>query len=358
MTARRVVRFVGLLFGVVGGLEYALFIITKGATPGGFGERSAVLVLCSLAGGIFGFFGLEYVTTRPFYWFETRLRQTPLPDLASAIIGLTVGLVLAALAGFFLGWLPYGLNFITSAALALLLGYWGVSLGLGRRDELFAVLRGIPLEAATITVIDTSVVIDGRVVDIAKAGFLRGKMIAPHFMLTELQQVADSADPVRRQRGRRGLEIMEELRRMPGLTVEVSDTDFIAIAEVDEKLLRLAKLVHGAILTTDYNLNKLAKIEGVAVLNVNDLANALKPAVVPGEELVVTPIKEGKEPNQGVAYLVDGTMVVVEGGRPRLNQTFPVRVTSVIQTPAGRMIFAAATAALGSPAAAGRIGHP
>jgi uncharacterized protein YacL len=354
-----VVRFVGLLLGVIGGLEYAIFII--GQTQNlGLAQKGQVLALCSLAGGIFGFFGLEYVTIRPFEWIETRLRRTPLPDLISALSGLVVGLGIAGLAGLFLSGLPFGLGFVASAAMALLFGYWGVTIGLSRREELFAVLRGQPLEAATVTVVDTSAVIDGRIADIARSGFLRGRMVAAQFMLAELQQVADSADPVRRQRGRRGLEIMDELRRLPSVTVEVVETDFFDLDEVDEKLLRLAKQLRGAILTTDYNLNRRAKVESVGVLNINDLANALKPAVVPGEELVVTPIKEGKEPNQGVAYLADGTMVVVEGGRPRLNQTLPVRVTSVIQTPAGRMIFAAVSATVSAPTAGvtRAVGHP
>jgi uncharacterized protein YacL len=189
--------------------------------------------------------------------------------------------------------------------------------------------------------LDTSVLIDGRILDIARTGFVRGTVLAPHFMLAELQNIADSAEAIRRQRGRRGLEIMEDLKHMSDLIVEVSDRDYSDIAEVDHKLIRMAKEEHAAILTTDYNLNKVAQLEGVRVLNINDLANALKPAMVPGEEITVTPIKEGKEPNQGVAYLPDGTMVVIEGARHRLGETMTVAVTSLIQTAAGRMIFAA-----------------
>ncbi|MEA2684762.1 MAG: hypothetical protein QOK05_3090 [Chloroflexota bacterium] len=343
MTARRVVRIAGVLAGVVAGLEYSLFILsqTRFTAP----SSIEIPLLCMLAGAIFGFFGLEYVTLKPFNWMEDKLRETPLPDLATAILGLSVGLLMAALVGYFLRNLPYDLNIVVSAALALLFGYWGLQLGLDRRDEVLALMRGEPLERSRPTLLDTSVVIDGRVVDIARTGFLASRIIAPHFMLVELQTVADSSDSVRRQRGRRGLQILDEMKRLPGLQLEFTDTDYPDIADVDHKLIRLAKEVNGAILTTDYNLNRVASLEGVATLNINDLSNALKPAVVPGEELIVTPLKEGKEHNQGIGYLADGTMVVVEGGRHHLNEALVVAVTSVIQTAAGRMIFAAAQGA-------------
>ena len=348
-TARRVVRFLGLLAGAVGGLEYAIFIQSQAALDAGSTAR--VFLLCSIAGAIFGFFGLEYVTLKPFRWMESKLRVTPLPDLASAIGGLAVALLMAALIGFFLRDLPYGLNIVVGSALAILFGYWGVSIGLGRRDEILALLRGQPLEKATRTLLDTSVIIDGRVVDIARTGFITAKLIAPHFVLTELQQVADSAEAVRRQRGRRGLEILQELKTMPEVTIDFVEDDYPGVMEVDNKLIKLARRLGASILTNDYNLNRVAQLEGIPVLNINDLSNALKPAVVPGEELVVTPLKEGKEHNQGVGYLTDGTMVVVEGGRGRIGQPSRVTVTSVIQTAAGRMIFAATGGAPGVVAA-------
>jgi uncharacterized protein YacL len=357
VTARRVVRIAGVLVGLVAGLEYSLFILsqTRFAAP----SSIEIPMLCMLAGAIFGYFGLEYVTLRPFDWVENKLRATPLPDLATAIGGLAIGLVMAALVGYFLRNLPYDLNIVVSAALALLFGYWGLTLGLGRRDEMFALIRGESLERSHPTLLDTSVVIDGRVVDIARTGFISNRLIAPHFMLVELQMVADSSDSTRRQRGRRGLEILDEMKRLPNLNLEFTDTDYPDIADVDHKLIRLAKETNGSILTTDYNLNRVASLEGVTTLNINDLANALKPAVVAGEVLVVIPLKEGKEHNQGVAYLSDGTMVVVEGGRHRLNEQISVSVTSVIQTAAGRMIFAAVSGAVprlpgGQPASEGR----
>ena len=351
MTAKRVVRTVGLVTGAVGGLEYSLFIQTQTRLTAG--PAVEIPLLCMLAGGIFGFFGLEYVTIKPFNWMETKLRETPIPDLAAALGCLAIGLIMAALVGYFLRDLPFGLNIVVSAALALLFGYWGLTIGLSRRDELVSLFGGQALERVNPVVLDTSVIIDGRVVDIARAGFLHRKLVAPHFMLAELQSVADSAEPVRRARGRRGLEIVEELKTMDNLEVQVTSHDFPDVPEVDHKLIRLAQELGGSILTTDYNLNKVAQLEGVQVLNVNDLANALKPAVVPGEEMTVTPLKDGKEHNQGVGYLGDGTMVVIEGGRNHIGRPMTVTVTSVIQTAAGRMIFAAASAGTNSSSPAG-----
>ena len=177
MTARRVVRFVGLLVGLLGGFEYAIFVLQTTQLPQT--QKAWVLVLCMMAGAIFGFFGLEYITIRPFYTVETKLRETPLPDLVAAIGGLTVGLVLAALAAYFLRDLPFGMNLLVSAALALLFGYWGATIGLSRREELWALVRGWPSERGNHTILDTSVVIDGRVADIAHTGFLDGTLIAP-----------------------------------------------------------------------------------------------------------------------------------------------------------------------------------
>ncbi|MHB8509972.1 MAG: PIN domain-containing protein [Candidatus Dormibacteria bacterium] len=342
MTARRVVRFIGLLIGLVSGLEYALFVITQMRPDTHTGVE--VVLLCMVAGAIFGFFGLEYATYRPFRMVESNLRETPMPELLSGLFGLILGLLLAALAAFFVRLLPYGLNFVASTAVALLFGYWGFTIAQGRRAELVAMLRGDRAYGSGPVILDTSVLIDGRIAEIARAGFLGTHLVAPHFMLAELQNVADSSEPTRRQRGRRGLDLLESLREMPGIEMEVTQHSYPDVPEVDHKLIHLAKELHGAILTTDYNLNKVAGLEGVRVMNINDLANALKPAVVPGEELSVAIMKEGKEPQQGVGYLADGTMVVIDGGRARVGQTMAVRVTSVIQTPAGRMIFASIAA--------------
>ena len=187
------------------------------------------------------------------------------------------------------------------------------------------------------TLVDTSAIIDGRIADIVKTGFLSGELVVPEFVLKELQQVADSADPLKRNRGRRGLEVVQGLRGE--VTVSVPDVDFPDIPEVDSKLLKLAKQRSLRILTTDYNLNRLARIQDVEILNVNELANALKPAVLPGEQFTVRLIREGKEADQGVGYLDDGTMVVVEGGRSQVGSSVSVQVTSVLQSPSGKMIF-------------------
>lgn len=188
-------------------------------------------------------------------------------------------------------------------------------------------------------ILDTSVIIDGRIADIAETGFLEGVLVVPQFVLLELQQIADSSDSIKRGRGRRGLDILNRMKRSGRCVVKISDTDFPEIPEVDSKLIELCKQTGGFIITNDFNLNKVAELQGVRVLNINLLTNALKPSVLPGEEMEVSIIKEGKDPNQGIAYLEDGTMIVVDNGRRFLNKKVQVAVTSVFQTPAGRMIF-------------------
>jgi len=194
-------------------------------------------------------------------------------------------------------------------------------------------------QAENVVLLDTSVIIDGRIVDICKTGFLGGKIIIPKFVLRELQQIADSNDPIKRQRGRRGLEILNTIQKEPGLDISINEQDFPETSEVDAKLVKLAKLIEGNILTVDFNLNRVASIQGIKVLNINELANALKPVVFPGEVMHIKLIKEGKENNQAIGYLDDGTMVVVEEARRLIGQDVKVAVTSVLQTQAGRMIF-------------------
>ena len=188
-------------------------------------------------------------------------------------------------------------------------------------------------------VLDTSVIIDGRIADICKTGFIEGKLVIPRFVLNELQHIADSSDDLKRVRGRRGLDILNIIQKELDIEVEITEKDFDDIPEVDSKLLKLAQVMNGKVVTNDYNLNKVAELQGVAVLNINELANAVKPVAIPGEEMVAQVVKEGKESNQGIAYLDDGTMIVVEGGKKHIGQTINVLVTSVLQTPAGRMIF-------------------
>ena len=189
-------------------------------------------------------------------------------------------------------------------------------------------------------ILDTSVIIDGRIADACETGFIEGPFIIPQFMLRELQHIADSPDPLKRNRGRRGLDILNRIQKHSDLEVRISDQDFPSVKEVDDKLIELAKRIHGRIITNDYNLNKVAELQGLTVLNINQLSNALKPVVLPGETMHVQILKEGKEPGQGVAYLDDGTMVVVEEGKKIIGKELDVVVTSVLQTTAGRMIFA------------------
>jgi uncharacterized protein YacL len=354
----RVFRLLGLLLGLIAGVYYASFILTETHIQG-YTLRAIVLLLTALAGALFGFFGLPYVTTKPFFWLENKLNVTPLPDLVAATVGLLVGLLLAALVGLFLARLPWYLGFVISLIVALVFAYWGVTLGLNRRHELMALVVG-PARAGSLVegkaqdtgvLLDTSVIIDGRILDIAQTGFLRERMLVPHFVLAELQYIADSSDALRRNRGRRGLEVLNTLQKEPLVNIEFIDDDVPELNEVDMKLIKLAQRRSFAIMTNDYNLNRVAQLEGVKILNLNNLANALKPVVIPGEEMNVQVIKEGKEQNQGVAYLDDGTMIVVENGRRYINQTIGVVVTSVLQTAAGRMIFA-------TPASESPMGRP
>jgi uncharacterized protein YacL len=234
----------------------------------------------------------------------------------------------------------------------LLFGYFGVSVFIMRQHDLFSILRYVPgrvapieetqnASASTRTILlDTSVIIDGRIADIAQTGFLSGTLLIPRFVLNELQYIADSPDSLRRQRGRRGMEVLPQLQKETAIPVRITDIDVEGVREVDDKLVILARQLRCPILTNDYNLNRVAELQGVSVLNVNELANAVKLVFLPGETLQVSIIQEGKEANQGVGYLDDGTMVVVEDGRDSLNQDLIVVVTKVLQTAAGRMVFA------------------
>src|ERR1700674_1548731 len=301
----------------------------------------AVIGLTTLEGLIFAYLGTPYVLGG---WrrFNFRLTSTPLPDLLSGLLGMIVGLVIAVLIGFFVRDLPYGYGL--SSVLALLLAAQGASVGLTRRSELAALFFGGAADQKghrlTGVLLDTSVIIDGRILDIAKTGFVDMPLIILSSVLRELQQVADSADATRRRRGRRGLEVLTEMQKDSTIPLEVVDDDVTPSVEIDAHLVRTAKRKGWAIMTNDFNLNRIARLEGGVVLNLNELAQAMRPVAIPGEEIVVTVAREGKEPGQGVGSLDDGTMVVIQNGRRLLNQTITAVVTSVIQTSAGRMIFA------------------
>jgi uncharacterized protein YacL len=257
-------------------------------------------------------------------------------------VGGVIGLVAGAAIGVAMGGLAPALG-PQALAIGTLLGMWlGIALGVRRGPDVVginAVLFPRAAPGRAIKLVDTSAIVDGRIADLAATGFIEGPLVVPQFVLRELQQIADSTDPRKRTRGKRGFEVVQRLQRMPGLMVELDATDVPGVTEVDEKLVELARARGGKVITTDYNLNQRAELSGVTVLNVNDLSNALKPAMVAGEAMRVQVLREGKEAGQGVAYLDDGTMVVVDQGKRWIGQNVDVAVTSVLQTSAGRIIF-------------------
>jgi uncharacterized protein YacL len=278
-------------------------------------------------------------------WIFGRLARVSLMDAAAAAGGALVGLAAGAL----LAVPASGLRTVgafLSLLLSVVLGYAGLLGGLRLRDQLPAleIWRGHGRAApgrGSVKILDTSVIIDGRIADLCRTGFLEGTLVVPGFVLEELRHIADSADPLRRNRGRRGLDVLHQIQHDRHIQLQVVERDVgDPHAEVDTKLLRLARALGGKVVTNDFNLNKVAELHGVPVLNINELANAIKPVVLPGEEMVVRVIKDGKEVGQGVAYLDDGTMIVVDGGKKYIGDTVGVLVTSVLQTAAGRMIFA------------------
>jgi len=277
--------------------------------------------------------------------FEWLLRDLALTSLLGALIGGAIGLALAVGTGTALFWADHGSDRVAflDGFLLLLFPYLGLVIG-GRKGEWLEPARLLSLFRATgpqrrYKILDTSVIIDGRIADLCDTGFMDGTLVIPQFVLKELQLVADSADSMKRNRGRRGLDILQKIQKMSGVEVTISDADYPEIREVDLKLIELARSLQGKIVTNDFNLNKVAQLRGVEVLNINELANALKPVVLPGEIMKVFILKEGKEYNQGVAYLDDGTMVVVDNARKMISKTIDIVVTSVLQTTAGKMIF-------------------
>jgi uncharacterized protein YacL len=331
-------RWIGAGLGVIGGFTLGYFMVRGvGHSYPGY----VVIGLTTLEGLIFAYLGTPYVLGG---WrtFNFRLTSTPLPDLLSGLLGMVVGLIIAVLIGFFVRDLPYG--YALSFVLALLLAAQGASVGLTRRTELASLFFGgdrtTDSDRLNAVLLDTSVIIDGRILDIAKTGFVDMPLVILSSVLRELQMVADSADATRRRRGRRGLDVLTEMQKDASIKLQVEEDEAPAGTEIDGHLVRMAKRKSWAIMTNDFNLNRIARLEGVAVLNLNELAQAMRPVAIPGEEIVVTVAREGKEQGQGVGSLDDGTMVVIQNGRRLLNQTITAVVTSVIQTSAGRMIFA------------------
>jgi uncharacterized protein YacL len=285
---------------------------------------------------------------------EGEIQKLPTMDIVFGSIGLIIALIIAYLISQLLIAMRLGvIGPILSVLLYIFLGYLGVSIATTKRDDLSNLTTLFKKNisgreksghkksgSSCPKILDTSVIIDGRVSDIAQTGFIEGPIVIPEFVLEELRHIADSSDSLKRNRGRRGLDILNRIQKELSMEIKIVNQDFEDVAEVDMKLLKLAKVMDGKVVTNDFNLNKVAELQGVSVLNINELANAVKPVVLPGEEMVVRVIKEGKESGQGVAYLDDGTMIVVEGGRKHIGETMGVLVTSVLQTAAGRMIFA------------------
>lgn len=279
---------------------------------------------------------------------EERLQTVPAGELITGAVGGIFGLLLSVLLFPSLSKIG-GIGSVIHILFAVGFGYAGLRIGRSKKDELISVFLTGSSDGAggknarlreEHKILDTSVIIDGRIADICKTGFIEGILVIPEFVLEELQHIADSSDLLKRNRGRRGLDILNKIQKELDVKVLIYEGDFEEISEVDSKLVRLAKVLEGKVVTNDFNLNKVCELQGVSVLNINDLANAVKPVVLPGEEILVQVIKDGKEHGQGVAYLDDGTMIVVEGGREFIGATLEVLVTSVLQTSAGRMIFA------------------
>jgi uncharacterized protein YacL len=313
-------------------------------------ELRYVLVL-ALAGAALGLLITPWITIRPYKAARVKIRQVPAQQLIAATIGLVIGLIIAALTSIPLSALdktfaPWG-SLLPIGSLVLF-GYLGAWVMVMRERDIYALFtgrlgrdggsRGATSEKPIL--LDTSVIIDGRVADISRTGFLDGVLTIPRFVLAELQHIADSPDPLRRNRGRRGLDMLNKLQKESVVPIRISDIDIEEVHEVDDKLVRLSKNLHCPVLTNDYNLNRVAELQGVRVLNINELANAVRAVVLPGETMHVRVVQEGKELGQGIAYLDDGTMVVIENGKKFIGNSVDVAVTRMLQTNQGRMIFA------------------
>lgn len=339
-------RLIGMIVFAIVGINLG---INLGRATNGSPELNAVLL--GLAGVLVGLILTPYFTTRPVRWIRRQLLKVTTRTLIVGLVGGIVGLVIAGLLTFPLSLLPTPFNKVLPFAAVILFSYLGVTIFVMRQSDIATLLRSVPLRPAEeptveaqaparTILLDTSVIIDGRIADIARTGFLVGTLLIPRFVLNELQFIADSSDSLRRQRGRRGMEVISQLQKDTTIPVRISDIDVEGVREVDDKLVVLARQLRSPILTNDYNLNRIAELQGVRVLNVNELANAVKLVFLPGETLNIQIIQAGKEPGQGVGYLDDGTMIVVEDGRSYLDQDITVTVTKVLQTAAGRMIFA------------------
>lgn len=345
-------KIISILFILIGGfIGYEIFPdINVFISIDLFLQHSWLIpILSFVIGGFFGFiiFILSYKKLSHLgNSILTHFQRIPAQNIISGVIGLIIGLIIANLLAYSLSFIPFIGKYLP-IILNVTLGLLGVTLGLSKREESVNfykknIERFKKKEKTShyqLKILDTSVIIDGRIADICQTDFLEGELIIPRFVLNELQAIADSSESLKRNRGRRGLDVLNKINKIHANKIRIISRDYPELKTVDAKLIKLAKELDAKILTNDYNLNKLAQLENVTVLNVNDLANALKPIILPGEELVTQVIKEGKESGQGVAYLDDGTMIVVENGSGNIGDKVKITVTSILQTPAGRMIF-------------------
>jgi len=346
----RYIRLLGAALGSVVGLALAA------SGEGLFGESEyagALLAAWVVAWIVLGFAVLPYLTVVPATWLIRQVEALSTAEFVTAVVGLLLGLLMGLLLGLPLSqlappfgtWMPLGVS--------IFLGLGMVGLTVAKRRDLLIAAEAVGFIRRPSTsdsgssgrgdphiVVDTSAIIDGRIAEIVESGFIYGTLVIPRFVLDELQHIADSSDALRRNRGRRGLEILSRMQKEPATPVEIVEDDIPEITEVDAKLVALARARSRVILTNDFNLNRVAELQGVRVMNINSLANAVKPAVLPGEAIRVRVIQEGKEAGQGVGFLDDGTMIVVEGGARHMDRDLDVAVTRVLQTVAGRMIFA------------------
>lgn len=352
MNAMIISRIIGaIVLGIVGfftGLPIHEYV--SGFIPNYSLSPSATIAISTTLFTFIGFLITPYITIKPIQGLRKLFSKATPQTLVSGLIGLTIGLVTAAIMAFPLSLLPKPIGSILPFVGLVLFAYLGIVLFVTRQEDFMNMFKHMPTrggrgskssnEGERRILVDTSAIIDGRIADIAKTGFLGGSLIVPRFVLNELQFVSDSADGLRRQRGRRGLEVLSEMQESGDVPIIISDVDVEGVREVDERLIVLAQQMNSPILTNDFNLNRVAELQGVKILNINDLSNAVKVVLLPGEEFHIDVIQEGKEYQQGVGYLDDGTMVVVENGQKYLDQNTLVTVTKILQTSAGRMIFA------------------
>ena len=359
MSVKTISRLVGALVAIA--IVILLYVLDHTTFP-------TIWWAAGVAGGaaLLGLIVSPYITVVPYRW----MRESSASDLLAAVVGLLIGLIIAIIPFAFLSTLPSYLGHILSLTAMIVCCFLGVTLAVQRKNDFAHLFQNIfgfsrrvrerdrdrdeergkereklpsgPPQILPVTqiLLDTSAIIDGRIADISQTGFVSGALVVPRFVLDELQRIADSADTMRRNRGRRGLEMLNRLQKDATVPIEITDANIESVNEVDGKLVQLARQLHCPIITNDFNLNRVAELQGVKVLNINELANAVKPVLLPGEDLFIKIMQDGKELGQGVGYLDDGTMIVVEGGRQYMNSTIEVNVTRVLQTVAGRMIFA------------------